>query len=245
MAIKNFGIDLSYANNIYDYDKLLASNYSGYKIKYAFLRLGYYGKTDTRFMEHYRALSGKIPLGVYVYSYARTVDAAREEAAWALKALHGLKLEFPVAFDYEDISLLSPRLSRKEYSEICAAFLDEIEEANYYAMLYSNVSFLEYYADRDALKKYPLWLAHYVKEENKREFDQKIWQFGTFRPSGAYGEIDGNFAYEQIGKYIRDHLLNIPAEYRVTAEKTVSAWERAEHLRHLEELGYTASSQKI
>ncbi len=245
MAIKNFGIDLSYANNIYDYDKLLASNYDGYKIKFAILRLGYYGKVDARFAEHYRALSGRIPLGVYLYSYAKTVDEAREEARWVLKEIRGLKLEFPVVLDYEDISLLNPRLPRKEYSDICSAFLDEIEDANYYAMLYCNPSFLEYYADHDALKKYPLWLAHYVKEDDRREFGQKIWQFGTFRPNGAYGDIDGNFAYEQIGKYIRDRKLNIPAEYRINAEKRVLAWERDEQLKQIEQLGYTATVNRI
>ena len=72
MAVKNFGIDLSYANQITDYSKLLASTYNGYKIKYTILRLGYINKVDTRFVEHYAALSGKIPLGVYVYSYTRS-----------------------------------------------------------------------------------------------------------------------------------------------------------------------------
>ena len=49
------------------------------------------GKVDTRFFEHYNALSGRIPLGVYVYSYARSVEEAKQEARWALNLIKGLK----------------------------------------------------------------------------------------------------------------------------------------------------------
>ena len=36
MAIKNFGVDISYWNSITDYNAFLESTYNGMKIKYAF-----------------------------------------------------------------------------------------------------------------------------------------------------------------------------------------------------------------
>lgn len=246
MAIKNFGIDLSYANKINDYGKLLASNYNGYKIKYAFLRLGYINKVDARFAEHYAALAGKIPLGVYVYSYARTVDEAKTEAQWALKQIKDLKLEFPVVFDYEDSSVLAPKLSSAEYTAICKAFLDEIKAAGYYAMMYCNPNFLESYAEKSELLKYPLWLAHYTDNGKQKQYGQRIWQFGTFKPEGAVGEIDGNFAYEQLGKYIRDNGLNAPVvKYTVTGTKTVDNGNLEAEQEKLRTLGYSVTTKEV
>lgn len=246
MAVKNFGIDLSYANEITDYNALLERSYDGKKIKFAFLKLGYINKVDCRFREHYAGLSGKVKIGVYMYSYARTVEYARKEARWALEQLKGLNLEFPVVFDYEDSYVLSPKLTRAEYTAICRAFLDEIRAAGYYAMLYCNPSFLEYYADKAALTKYPLWLAHYVKEGKQAQYGQKIWQFGTFRPAGAAGEVDANFAYEQLGKTIRDSGMNVPQKsYLVTASKNVAADKLAETKKLLTANGFTVNEIEI
>lgn len=245
MATKNFGIDLSAWNKVTDYDKLLASTHNGKKIKYAFLRLGYVGRVDSRFKEHYKGLSGRIPLGVYVYSYARSVGEAKQEARWALNLIKGLKIEFPVVFDYEDSRCLSPKLTKSEYTAICRAFLDEVRAAGYYAMLYCNPSFLESYADKAALLEYPLWLAHYVAEGKQAQYGQRVWQFGTFKPSGVDGEVDGNFAYEQLGKVIREGGLNVPVRYKLTAEKTVYAWELDEEKAKLAELGCAVASTKV
>lgn len=244
MATKNFGIDLSYANKVTDYDKLLASTHNGKKIKYAFLRLGYRNKVDSRFAEHYKGLSGRIPLGVYVYSYARSVEAAKQEARWTLDLIKALKIEFPVVFDYEDSKCLSPKLTKAEYTAICRAFLDEIRAAGYYAMLYCNPSFLESYANKAELLEYPLWLAHYVADGRQAQYGQRVWQFGTFRPEGVDGEVDGNFAYEQLGKTIRDSGLNVPVRYRLTAQKTVYAWELDEERKKLSELGCSVTATK-
>lgn len=245
MAVKNFGIDLSYANKVTDYNKLLNSTYCGYKIKYAFLRLGYMGKLDSRFKEHYNALSGRVPLGVYLYSYARSEEEAKQEARWALEQIKGLKPEFPVVFDYEDSKCLSPKLTKAEYTAICRAFLDEIQAAGYYAMLYANPSFIEVYAEKDKLLKYPLWLAHYTAEGKQAQYGQKIWQFGTFRPEGVSGEVDANFAYEQLGKTIRNGGLNVPAKCRITAEKTVYSWQFEEEMNKLTKLGFSVNSKKL
>lgn len=243
MAVKNFGIDLSAWNKITDYDKLIAGEYCGRKIKYAFLRIGYMNKVDTRFAEHYAGLSGKVYIGVYIYSYARSADEARAEARWVLDQIKELKINFPVVFDYEDSSLLTPKLSRQEYTAICRAFLDEIKSAGYYAMMYCNPNFLENYADKVELLKYPLWLAHYVSDGKQAQYGQKVWQFGTFKPAGAVGEIDANFAYERLGKVIRDGKFNVPKRRKITAVKEVFSWEIPDEKLRLKAQGYKVATE--
>lgn len=244
MATELFGIDLSYANKITDYKKLLASTYGGRKISFAFLRIGYPGKVDTRFFEHYNALSGKVKLGVYFYSLARSVEEARAEARFVLDKIKGLKLEYPVVFDYEDKRVLSPKLSKGEYTAICSAFLAEIKAGGYYAMLYSNPSFLESYADKGVLLKNPLWLAHYTANGKQRQYGQQVWQFGTFRSAGAVGKVDGNIAYCDLAQLIANAGQNVPRRCMLTAQKTVYAWERADEIKRLRELGCTVGAKK-
>lgn len=249
MAVKNFGVDISYWNNITDYNAFLGATYNGMKIKYAFLRIGYIyngkEKVDTLFKKHYDNLNGKIPLGVYVYSYAKTVDEAKAEARWVLKQIKGLNIEFPIVFDYEDSSLLNLKLSKRKYTDICKAFLDEVQNANYYAMMYCNPSFLECNVYKDEILKYPLWLAHYVSEGRQSQYGQKIWQFGTFKPKGTLGEMDANYAYEQIGKYIRDNNLNEPVTYLIKAQKTVDSFDKNDIVSQLKENGFTIVTTEL
>ena len=249
MAIKNFGVDISYWNSITDYNAFLESTYNGMKIKYAFLRLGYIRdgkeKPDASFKKHYNNLVGKIPLGVYIYSFAKTIEEAKEEARWVLRQIKTLNIEFPVVFDYEDSSLLNLKLSKHQYTDICKAFLDEIQKNNYYAMMYCNPSFIECNVYKDELLKYPLWLAHYVPEGKQSQYGQKIWQFGTFKPKGQTGEIDANFAYEQLGKYIRDNGLNSPITYLIKAQKAIDGFDKSEVVAKLKNDGFTVSAIKI
>ena len=255
MAVKNFGVDLSRWNVINNYDTFLSSTYNGMKIKYAFLRLGFMsngvGQVDSLFQKHYNNLVGKIPLGVYIYSYATSVSEAKKEAQWVLSQIKNLKIEFPIVFDYEDQSLLNLNLSRRQYTDICKAFLDEVKANNYYVMMYCNPNMIENYLIKDEILKYPLWLAHYTSEGKQKQYGQLIWQFGTFTPKGAVGEVDANFAYEQVGKYIRDNNLNKPVakpvdyDVKITATKTVKKSKLTAETKMLQDNGYFVHCDKV
>ena len=111
-------------------------------------------------------------------------------------------------------------------------------------MMYCNPSFIECNVYKDELLKYPLWLAHYVSEGRQSQYGQKIWQFGTFKPKGQTGEIDANFAYEQLGKYIRDNGLNSPITYLIKAQKAIDGFDKSEVVAKLKNDGFTVSAIK-
>lgn len=249
MAIKNFGVDLSYCNNITDYNVFLKSTYNGLKCKYAFLRIGYIyngvEKKDKLFEKHYKNLVGKIPLGIYIYSYATTVDEAKKEAKWVLEQIKDLEIQFPVVFDYEDSYMLNLKLTKRQYTDICKAFLDEIQKNNYYAMLYCNPNLLNNYLYKEELSNYPLWLAHYTTEGNEAKMGQAIWQFGTYKPSGAIGEIDANYCYRQLAKIIRDNKMNKRIRYLIKAQKIVYDTEKDIALEDLTSNGFTVICDKL
>ena len=55
-----------------------------------------------------------IPFGVYLYSYADSVEKARSEAAHVLRLIEGYKLSYPVYLDLEE----------NEQVELSSSFLD-------------------------------------------------------------------------------------------------------------------------
>ena len=55
---------------------------------------------------------------------------------------------------------------------------------------------------------------------------------------GAAGEIDANYAYEQLGKVIRDGRLNVPKSRKITAVKDLFSWELPDEMARLKAKGY-------
>ena len=108
------GIDVSTFQGNVNWAKVKKAGY-----EFAMIRGGYgkIAKTqkDAQFENNYKnAKLAGMPIGVYHYSYAQTVDDAKKEAAFCLSYLKGKKLECPIAYDVEDSS--QSNLSKKALS---------------------------------------------------------------------------------------------------------------------------------
>lgn len=141
------GIDVSYVQNNVNWQKVKASG-----VDFAIVRVGWcYNngalKEDVHFKKHISgALAAGLDVGVYLYSYATTAEAARRAAKEVIEAVKPYKLSYPIAFDIEYESIYTGG-SKQVNTDICKAFLDEIEAAGYYAMLYCSKDFLDTYLD--------------------------------------------------------------------------------------------------
>ena len=109
-------------------------------IDFAMIRVGWcYNngalKEDTCYRSHISgALAAGLAVGVYLYSYATTAEAARRAAKEVIEAVKPYKLSYPIAFDIEYESIYTGG-SKQVNTDICKAFLGGIEAAGYYAML--------------------------------------------------------------------------------------------------------------
>lgn len=184
------------------------------------LRAGYgKGNEDQSFIKHYSNFSKyNVPIGVYWFSYATTVEEARNEAIYCVAAIHNLKIELPVCYDFEDDSVKYAKtkgikVTKQLATRMAEAFLTTIEENGYYAMLYSNPNFLKNYYDD--LSRYDLWLAHYFNEPDLANPPRKcgIWQYGTSEWPGFNNPVDINEAYKDYPKIIREAGLNHLPKY--------------------------------
>ena len=190
------GIDVSYAQTSVDWPKVKAAD-----IDFAMIRVGWcYNsgalKVDKLFQSHMEgALAAGLDVGVYLYSYATTAEAARRAAKEVIEAVKPYKLSYPIAFDIEYESIYTGG-SKQVNTDICKAFLDEIEAAGYYAMLYCSKDFLDSYLLPDQLTAYDKWIAQYASACTSKHA-HGIWQYtGSGKVDGVAGSVDRDVAYK-------------------------------------------------
>ena len=189
------GIDVSYANGLVDWKK------AHKEVDFAILRCGfgsdYTSQDDVQFATNVKACEKyNIPYGVYLYSYATTVEKAKSEAKHTLRLLNGKTLDMPVFYDLEE-----PRIStlgKTKILEIAKAFCNEIEKAGYQTGIYANKNWFDNYLTDKWYDTKVKWLAQYNSAVTyKGKYD--LWQY-TSKGSvdGISGYVDMNFCYISI-----------------------------------------------
>ena len=173
---------------------------------------GYSGE-DQKFQQNYRnAKAAGLNVGAYWYSYAVNVEEAKEEAVRYLKILGKKQFEYPVYLDFEDPSQL--RIPTKTKTDMAIAFMSILEKNGYYTGLYSSGSWINNQFERNRLKDYDIWIAHWhVTCPNCFTPDYGMWQFTNKSkikgvPDTGEGGVDMNYSYKNYPKIIKNAKLN-------------------------------------
>lgn len=190
------------------------------KLGYDFvmLRAGY-GKVpsqkDSAFESHYKAAKeAGLHVGAYHYSYAVNVAEAKQEADCFLKWIEDKELDYPVAFDIENKR--QKKLTNAQRTDIALAFMQRVEDAGYYTMLYSSANWLGSKLDMNRLSHFDVWCAAYVgSQENIKKYyggSYGIWQYSSriVLPTVYTSRLDHNYAYKDYAKIIKNAGLNNP-----------------------------------
>ena len=224
-------IDVSKWQGVIDWERVKAAGIDG-----AMLRAGYGdGNIDEQFVRNAAACNRLgIPIGVYWFSYAWTNEMARREAAHCLAAVAGLRVQLPIAFDWEYDSMDRAKQNgvtpgKAEIIGCAEAFLSAIDEAGYYAANYTNLDYLTRYFDGDRLKQYDVWLAAY--RDTRPVARHNMWQYTSEgRIDGIAGNVDFNRAYVHYPSLIaaagKNHL---EGELDMTKEELVSVTGTGDH----------------
>lgn len=197
------GIDVSSHQGVIDWAQVAASG-----IEFAIIRLGNRGYTsgsinaDAYALENLRgAKQAGLVVGAYFFSQAVSVEEAREEAAFALNMLDGMKLDLPLVFDWEYVSqeARTANVDARTLTDITKAFCQVAELSGYESMIYFNSSQARDLLHLEELKEYPWWLAMY---DITMEFPCKVdlWQYtNTGRVPGIEGNVDVNLMFTDFG----------------------------------------------
>lgn len=137
-----------------------------------------------------------LPVGVYHYSQAITVDEAKKEANYVVSIIKGMKLELPVAFDWEFGGRLNASRAKKngkaKNKQICDAFCNIIKKAGFEPMVYANLSTLNGYIQEDIYKYWKIWVAQY-HSTCQYKHPRYLWQYtSSGKVAGLNGRIDMN-----------------------------------------------------
>lgn len=204
------GIDVSKYQGVINWPQVKAAGY-----KFAFIRVGYCGY-DGRIIDGYdpyyetnmkNAIAAGIDVGVYVYSYAKTVEAAKIAAQDVINRVKPYTVTMPIAFDFEDSSLYST-IGKAANTEICKAFLSEVQRLGYYSMLYTYTNFANTLLDMSQLSAYDMWLADYTGSPGYSG-SYSIWQYSSKGSvAGISGNCDVNYEYKDHPAIIRAAGLN-------------------------------------
>ena len=194
--MSKLGIDVSRHQENIDWSKVKAAG-----IEFAIIRIGYgmyENQKDEQFENNYKgATNNGIPVGVYLYSYARSVADAEREADCAIKWLNGRKLQLPVYFDIEDKS--QKNLGKDTLDAMCRAFCNKIEKAGYWAGIYANKYWSNSLIDGPELgKRYTYWVAQY-NDTCTYKGPYAIWQYtSSGRVNGISDRVDMNKMVQNI-----------------------------------------------
>ncbi len=215
------GIDVASVNGMVDWEQVKTAG-----MDFAIIRAGwtfYEGglEEDRLFAKNMEEASAAgLDIGVYVYSYDRSPEAARIAAQKLDQLLRPYgTITYPVWFDIEDQWNLTA--GKQLNTQICQAFLSTMEEAGYYTGIYSFANFLTGYLDREALSAYDVWVADY-REPMGYDGPYGMWQYGivgrqgilgrdyTIRGQvpGLAGNCDVDYAYKDYPAIIRRAGLN-------------------------------------
>ena len=178
------GIDVSVWQGDIDFEKVKNAGCEFVMIRIGF---GHDSKNniviDSKFKNNIEnAKKAGLLVGIYFYSYAQNVEEAKVQAKWIINELNGIKLDLPIAFDWESWTYFDDyNINFYDINNIAKAFMDECIKNGYDSMLYSSLNYLNLVWDLD---NYKTWLAHYTKKTSYDK-DYMIWQ------NSCTGNIDG------------------------------------------------------
>lgn len=188
-----YGIDVSRYQKDIDWAQVKASG-----VQFAIIRVGTakYG-LDAKFLKNItEANAVGIKCGIYIYSYAHSVEEAAQEAMLVLSAIEPYTISMPVCIDIEDD--IQKTISPEVQAQMANTFCSIIEAAGYYPLVYGSKS---WFKNRMAPIAYEKWVAQY--NSYCAIDDAVIWQAScTGRVPGISTDVDLDYAYKDFSSLI-------------------------------------------
>lgn len=194
------GIDVSTWNGTVDWKAVKQAG-----VAFAIIRAGF-GNTvsqkDNKFVGNMNgALNEGIPVGVYWFSYARSVEEAKVEAKACMEVVKPYKsrITYPVFFDFEYDSEeyaknAGTTVDARYVTDVTKAFCEEMAAGGYTAGYYTNQDYYKNKLYPEELGDYELWLADYT---GGPEYACAIQQYtSTGKVNGIDGNVDMNVCFK-------------------------------------------------
>lgn len=231
------GIDVSQWQGEIDWAKVKASG-----IGYAIIRAGF-GNNDTRqddtlFLNNIQGcINLGIPVGAYIYSYAKTIAEAKSEAEHILRLLQGYTLQYPVYLDLEDENTTG-KLTNEQIEEIAKTFADIVAVAGYKVGIYANKYWWTTKLTGKVYDQWERWVAQY-NSECTYSGSYGIWQYGSDgKVDGISGNVDVDICYKDYPSIIGGTSEDIPEAAPTEIFPDLTSYTGVSIAAALKECGY-------
>ena len=205
--IERYGIDVSRAQGIIDWDTLAENK----DLSFVLIRAAQGTAQDTYFARNIKEVQRVgIPFGLYFAASATTAEDVREEAAAAIDCC---RLYKPTLGAWYDMELPRHRaLGRDGVNALLRCWLDAVRGAGQRCGIYTNKAWLDSLIDHSLLTDCDLWYAAYPSTARKAlteappnnrlklSYPQAVlWQWSSAgRVDGIVGNVDLNVCYEDF-----------------------------------------------
>ncbi len=214
------GIDVSKYNGDVDFTKVKKAGYNFVAIRCGTSYHQEYNK-DTKFDKNYAdARAAGLNVGVYFYTYATTVSAAKRDAEWCIEMIKDKSYQYPIALDIEDSC--QKNMSKEQLSAIVKTFCDTVKKSGYYVCVYSYLDMINNQMDDEIKSNYDLWVAQWNTScTYKGEYG--LWQNSDKgRIPGIDCDFDTDFSYKDYESIISAGGYNNYAKDALNPKTTVT-----------------------
>lgn len=190
MPLERRGIDVSAWQADIAWDKVKKAG-----IQFAMLRAASSTHLDSKFIHNIEsALAQSIPCGVYLYTYASTPAEALTEAEFLLNAIRPYQLQYPVAFDIEDMT--QHHLTNAQRTDLADAFCSRVAQEKYRPAVYTSLSWFNTMLELPRLAAYDKWVAQWDVPKCDFAGPMQLWQNSSKgKVDGILGDVDINLCY--------------------------------------------------
>ena len=133
-------------------------------------------------------------IGIYWHAEEKNREEIKASVNYLLDVLGGEKLDFPIAYDWEDYkNFENYGMNLQDLNALLTYFEEELEARGYWACLYGSKNAQENIWT--VQKKHPVWLAHYTSATS---YTGKyfMWQKSNVgRIDGINGDVDLDIYY--------------------------------------------------
>ena len=173
---------------------------------FAILRAYCYGKDQYFDVNYTRAKQAGVPIGAYCYIYGTTTAAVQSEINALLSVIQGKQFEYPIYIDIEDTATYAG-IGRQAVTNLVKTACQMLENAGFYAGVYTYTSFAASYIYMDQLTAYTTWIADYRGYVGYGgAYD--MWQYGCEGSVGGISPVDVNYCYLDFPTIIKNGGFN-------------------------------------
>lgn len=160
---------------------------------------------DERAVEYLTdAKKAGLKVGGYFFSQAISTQEAIEEADYAAEILGDIKLDYPLAYDWEiikDDDARTDNVTAAQATACAKAFCNRTKELGYTPMIYSPSRELYFKYDLSQLADIDIWYCEYSEVPNFY-YEFSMWQYScTATVDGIDAAVDLNICFTDVADY--------------------------------------------